>query len=85
MPTINVTLPDATKAYVDEQIARGGYTSESDYVLALIHDAQKRETRQRFEAQLLQGMQSPRTPMTAADWLELRQQVLERSPELKNP
>lgn len=49
---------------------------------ALIREAQLREARQELEAKLLKGLRSPVSPMTDADWAELRQQVLERSPEL---
>jgi antitoxin ParD1/3/4 len=84
MSIIN-SLPDSMKHFVEEQIAKGGFRSESEYLQVLIREAQIREAKQELEAKLLEGLQSPVSPMTPTDWVELKQQVLERSPELKGP
>lgn len=36
MTTMNISLPDALKTYVDEQVARRRYGSTSEYVRELI-------------------------------------------------
>ena len=36
MTTMNISLPEALKAYVDEQVARHRYGSTSEYVRELI-------------------------------------------------
>jgi antitoxin ParD1/3/4 len=36
MSTMNISLPDALKAYVDERVAQGGYGTSSEYVRELI-------------------------------------------------
>lgn len=44
MATMNVSLPDAMKAWVEEQAASGRYANASDYVRDLIRrDQEKRE------------------------------------------
>ena len=35
MQTMNVSLPDAMKHFIDAQVAAGGYSSTSEYVRAL--------------------------------------------------
>ena len=49
MTTMNVSLPDALKAFVDDQIAKGGYSSASEYVRELIRRAQKQAAQERLE------------------------------------
>ena len=59
MPTINLSLPDSSRAFVEAQAARGGYDSAEAYVLSLVREAQKKEAAQeRLEALLLAGLNS---------------------------
>lgn len=80
---MNISLPEEMKAFIDAQMNREGYASASEYLRVLIQEAQKRQTRQELEAKLLDGLQSPASEMTDADWETLRQRVYERSPELR--
>ena len=82
MTTMNISLPDEMKAFVEAQMAAEGYASASEYLRNLIHDAQKRLARQALDAKLVEGLESPASELTDADWAALRQQVHERSPEL---
>jgi antitoxin ParD1/3/4 len=73
MGTMNVSLPDSLKSFVDEQVARRGYATSSEYVRELIRIDQDR---QRLRGLLLEGAESPAT--LAADdafFNELRDQV----------
>ncbi len=56
MTTMNVSLPDALKSFVDEQVTSGGYSTSSEYVRELIR---KDQDRQRLRAMLLAGAASP--------------------------
>jgi antitoxin ParD1/3/4 len=62
MSTMNISLPEALKAFVDEQVAGRGYGTSSEYVRALIR---KDQDRQRLRALLLDGAASP--PTAAVD------------------
>ena len=59
---MNVSLPDSLKSFVDEQVARRGYATGSEYVRELIRIDQDR---QRLRGLLLEGAESPAT--TAPD------------------
>jgi len=83
MTTMNISLPDEMKAFIEAQVAKEGYASVSEYLRAVIRDVQKRQAKQELEAKLLEGLQSPASEMTEADWSALRQRVLDRSPELR--
>ena len=62
MTTMNVSLPDSLKAFVDEQVSSRGYGTSSEYVRELIR--KDRET-QRLRVLLLEGAAS--APTTRAD------------------
>jgi antitoxin ParD1/3/4 len=62
MGTMNISLPDSLKSFVDEQVARRGYATSSEYVRELIRIDQDR---QHLRELLLDGAESPAT--TAAD------------------
>jgi len=83
MTTMNISLPDEMKAFIETQMAAGGYASASEYLRALIREAQKRQAKQDLDAKLLEGLQSPASELTNADWDGLRQRIYDRSPELR--
>lgn len=56
MTTMNVSLPESLKSFVDEQVSSGGYSTSSEYVRDLIR---KDQDRQRLRAMLLAGAASP--------------------------
>lgn len=62
MSTMNISLPDTLKAFVDEQVAGRSYGTSSEYVRELIR---KDQDRQRLRRLLLDGAES--TPGAPAD------------------
>jgi antitoxin ParD1/3/4 len=76
MQSMNISLPEPLKAFVDGQIAAGRYSSASEYVRELIRADEKRKAEERLEALLLEGLQSTGTALTPADWSEIRQQTI---------
>ena len=62
MSTMNVSLPDELRAFVDEQVTDGRYGSTSEYVRELIR---RDQDRQGLRALLLDGAVS--APGPAAD------------------
>ena len=55
MNTMNVSLPDSLKSFVDEQVTSRGYRTLSEYVRELIR---RDRDRQRLRGLLLDGAQS---------------------------
>ena len=43
MSTLSISLPEPMKIFVDAEAAAGGYNTTSDYVNALIREAQERK------------------------------------------
>ena len=56
--TMNISLPDLMKAFVDEQVQSGGYGSVSEYVRELVRRDQKERAETRLETLLLEGLES---------------------------
>jgi len=83
MTSMNISLPEPLKLFVEEQVSNGGYSTASEYLRELIREAQRRKERQELEAKLLAGLRSPTSEMTADDWTALRERILARSPELR--
>ena len=73
MSTMNVSLPDELKSFVDERVCHGGFGSTSEYVRDLIRRDQDREQLRRL---LLDGTASPPGPIADDSYFEsLRAQV----------
>jgi antitoxin ParD1/3/4 len=68
MTTMNISIPDEMKSFVETQVAVEGFASASEYVRALIREAQKRRAKQELEAKLLEGLQGPAVEMTREEW-----------------
>ena len=83
MTSMNISLPETLKLFVEEQVSSGGYSTASEYLRELIREAQRRRDRRELESKLLAGLQSPTSEMTADDWTALRERILTRSPELR--
>ena len=79
MTVLNVPLPEGLADFVAVQATAGGYTSASDYVLALLREVQQAKARAELETKLLAGVQSldrgEGRPVTKADWEALRARV----------
>jgi len=56
MTTMNISLPDSLKGFVDEQVSARGYGTSSEYVRELIR---RDQDRQRLRSLLLEGAASP--------------------------
>lgn len=73
MSTMNISLPDTLKSFVDDQVNQRGYGTSSEYVRELIR---KDQDRQHLRGLLLAGAASaPTAPVDAGYFDSLRQRV----------
>ncbi len=73
MSTMNVSLPDELKSYVDEKVSNGGFGSTSEYVRELIR---RDRDRQQLRRALLDGAVSALGPdADAAYFSSLRDRI----------
>lgn len=57
MASMNISLPDPLKAYVEERVASGDFGTPSEFVRNLIRQ-DKEQQRSRLETELLEALQS---------------------------
>lgn len=67
MSTMNISLPDALKSFVDDQVSQRGYSTSSEYVRELIR---KDQDRQHLRGLLLAGAQSAPGSAVEGDYFE---------------
>jgi antitoxin ParD1/3/4 len=78
MESMNISLPEPLKRFVDELIAAGRFSSASEYVRALIREDEKRRAQERLDALLLEGLEGEDSPLTSEDWASIRNEALAR-------
>jgi len=72
MQSMNISLPDPLKQFVEAQISMGRYSSASEYVRELIRADEKQKAADQLEALLLEGLNTPASKLTPADWSAIR-------------
>ena len=81
---MNISLPDSMRAYVEDLVAKGGYSSVSEYFRELVRLDQKRKAQERLETMLLEGLNSAATEITQQDWEDIRKAVREKVAKLQD-
>ena len=76
MQTMNISLPEPLKQFVDHQIAEGRYSSVSEYIRDLIRDDEKRKAELRLEALLLESLEGDESEWTPQDLVDIRKEAL---------
>lgn len=78
--TMNISLPEPLKRFVDQQVREGGFSSTSDYVRELIRERQKREAEDHLRGLIAEGLASgPAVPVDAARFEQMRQRARDRA------
>ena len=67
--TMNISLTEDLKAFVDARIKARGYSSASEYVRDLVRRDEERAAEERFKALIQEGLDSPIDPRS---WEEHR-------------
>lgn len=77
MATLNVSLPDAMRVWIDAQIEAGEYANASDYIRDLIrHDQRQRDA---LRLALIEGEKSGRSTRTVTDIARQTKRRLKRA------
>jgi antitoxin ParD1/3/4 len=85
MQTMNISLPDPMKQYVEEQVSAGGYGSASEYVRELVRADQKYKAKEQLEQTLLDALNSgDPLEITPRMWNEVRQNLRARAKERRS-
>jgi antitoxin ParD1/3/4 len=78
--TMNISLPESMREWIEEVVAKGGYGTVSEYIRELVRQDQKARSKKALEARLLEALESgePRE-LTRADWDKLRRELIEKA------
>ncbi|MFZ0395875.1 MAG: hypothetical protein WCF17_17445 [Terracidiphilus sp.] len=86
MPTLTISLPDSLKEFIEREVETKGYGNVSEYVRGLLREAQERESNQRLETLLLEGLATGgETPVTPEFWHDLRRDAATMLARHKQP
>lgn len=72
MATMNISLPDPLREYVESRVTEDGYSTASEYFRELVREDQKRKAQDKLEALLLERINGKSAPLTKKDWEEVR-------------
>ena len=79
MASLNISLPQSLKDYVEDQVKDSGYRTPSEYVRELLRQDQERRASRKLEAMLLEGLNSGEPiEITPEYWENKRRQLIER-------
>jgi antitoxin ParD1/3/4 len=83
MTTMNISLPESMKEFLEEESAKNGFRTVSEYVRSIIREVQERQAeREKVDAQLLEALDSgTAAPLDQADWENIRNEVHRRQAE----
>lgn len=78
MTSMNISLPEELKEYVETQ-TRSGYSTPSEYLRELIREDQKRRAKERLDSLLLEGLNSgDPIPANSRFWTQLKRDAMSR-------
>jgi antitoxin ParD1/3/4 len=78
MTSMNVSLPEPLRKFVEAEVSRGGYSTASEYVRELIREDQRRKANDALESKLLEGLNSPTRVWSKAARTALRKRIEQR-------
>ena len=80
MPTMNISLPEPLKQFVDEEVREGGFSGTSDYVRHLIRQRQRAKAAEFLRQLIAEGLASgPATPQEPDMFDKMRLRARERA------
>jgi antitoxin ParD1/3/4 len=83
MDTLQITLPEPMKTYVEKQVAQSGYKDAADFVMSLVENHQRGQLRLEVEAMMLETVDGPFTEWTRKTVEDIRREgmaILNREP-----
>ncbi len=70
MTTLNISLPEQMRSFIESQVSKGFYSTASDYIRDLIRDDQKRKDQAKLESLLLEALEGDDPQEFAPEFFE---------------
>lgn len=85
LTSMNVSLPQSQRDWVENEALRSGCTSASEFFRRLINDAQRRAAQEELERQLIAGLESGKPlPVAPEYWEKKRRELADRHPRKRS-
>jgi antitoxin ParD1/3/4 len=68
MTTLNISLPESMREFIEQQIDQCGYSTASEYIRHLIRQDQEKAEKRQIEKLLLEGLNSGEPVEITDDW-----------------
>lgn len=76
MTTLNISLPESMRDFISEQVAKGGYSTASEYIRHLLRQELERVAKTQLETLLLEGLDSGESIEITDEWWEQKRNEL---------
>lgn len=77
MTTLNISLPEQMRSFIENQVSKGRYSTASDYIRDLIRDDQKRKDQEKLESLLIEALEGGGSQEFTPEFFEgLRERAL---------
>lgn len=84
MTSMNISMPESMRKFIEDQVEKGGYGTVSEYMRGLVRAAQEKEG-ERLDKLLLEGLESGDAgTMSKRDWDRIRDEVRRRTRRSKS-
>ncbi|GGZ23731.1 ribbon-helix-helix domain-containing protein [Asticcacaulis endophyticus] len=75
MTTMNISLPDTLKSFIDERVKSRGYGSHSEYLRDLVRKDAIEADKEKMRGLIMDGLNSP----VGRPWSETKAELLKRA------
>jgi antitoxin ParD1/3/4 len=76
MSSLNISLPEEMRSFVEEQVTQQGYSTASEYIRYLIRQERERVEQKKIEQLLLEGLDSGELINITDEWWEQKKAAL---------
>jgi antitoxin ParD1/3/4 len=76
MAQLTISLPDAAKIYIDQQIASGQFATAEEVLLALIEQEQQHQAEDTLSAMLQLSLEKGNSVAATDEWWEAKREQL---------
>lgn len=74
---MNISIPSALRERLEQKLTRQAYGSASEYVRQLIREDLERDTREKVEALLLEGVHSKKRIKVTPKWWDEKEALID--------
>jgi len=79
MATMNISLPESLRHFIEEEVLEGSYSSTSDYMRDLVRQRQRSKAEARLQALIAEGLASDSAGRVTPDaFAQMRKELREQ-------